>query len=129
MRPTYIIDGKGNSKKIDFNFTSYNEATGWATADFAEVEASCSLVWKGMMYVFGGQTNGRRQISLVDKCQLRSIGKLQFDMIYGACAQNDNKEMYICFENTEKKPETAKTCRRSTGPLQSVGITMRHVEN
>ena len=63
-----IIDGKGRSKKIGFKFGSGTQ-----------VDYSCSLVWRGKMYVFGGWEH-RRQISVVDQCQLKRKGELPFDM-------------------------------------------------
>ena len=103
--PPLIIDGKGQSKEIGFEFGQETEAL-----------ASCSIVWQGKMYMFGGVVY-KRQISVVDKCQLTSTGKkLKFDMIGGACAQRDDVEVFICFEDLDNY-ETHKNCRRSSGPL------------
>ena len=99
-----IIDGKGQSKEIEFTFESGTE-----------VEYSCSIVWQGKMFVFGGY-NYRRQISVVDQCRLKKKGVLPFDMITGACAQNENREVFICFQNY-RDSSTWKSCRRSSGPL------------
>ena len=101
-----IIDGNGQSKEIGFTF-----------GDKTEVSGSCSIVWQGKMYMLGGY-NYRRQISFVDQCQLKSIGELEFDMNHGACAQRNDVEVYICFENSDD-PGTTKNCHRSNGPLDS----------
>ena len=56
----------------------------------------------------------RRQILMVDQCQLKRIGSLAFDVSLGACAQRDNQEIFICFEEFDSY-EKAKTCRRAVG--------------
>ena len=99
-----IINGKGDSKEIGFNFE-----------DKTQVHGSCSIVWQGLMYIFGGLSL-KRQISVVDQCKLTSKGELQFDMSFGACAQRENDEIYICFEN-QQNMATAQNCRRAFSPL------------
>ena len=101
-----IIDGNGQSKEIGFNF-----GTG------TEVKHSCSIVWRGKLFVFGGSSY-QRQISIVDDCQLTKKGELPFDMIRGACAQRDNQEVFICFDNV-LDPSTSRNCHRSNGPLEA----------
>ena len=101
-----LIDGKGQSKEIEFNFASETEVSG-----------SCSIVWLGKMFVFGGYSY-QRQISVVDGCELKKKGELTFDMYLGACAQRDNQEVYICFELESYLSQT-KNCRRSIGPLEA----------
>ena len=66
-----IIDGVGHSKEIGFSFSAKTE-----------VHGSCSITWQNKMYVFGGITN-KEQISVIDKCELTSIGELQFKMTQG----------------------------------------------
>ena len=78
-----IIDGKGQSKEIEFSFEPGTE-----------VRSSCSIVWLGKMFVFGGY-NYRRQISVVDECKLTKKGELPFDTTYGACAQRGDQEVFI----------------------------------
>ena len=77
---------------------------------------SLSIVWHGKMYVFGGHTE-HWQISVVDQCQLKSIGELQFLMRHGACAQRNNAEIFICFEDYHQSDQ-CKNCYRSKGPLE-----------
>ena len=101
-----LLDGKGRSKDIGFIIE-------WGT----DVDASCSVIWQGQMFVFGGD-NAKRQIALLDKCKLRKKGELPFDMTYGACVQRDNQELFICFENVND-PSTFKNCHRSEGPLKA----------
>ena len=100
-----IVDGRGQSKEIRFEF-----------GPGTEVDQSCSIVWRGKMYVFGGK-DYKRQISAVDGCQLKKKGELTFDMTNGACAQRENNEVFICFENSSDL-STYKNCHRSNGPLE-----------
>ena len=100
-----IIDGKKKSKDIEFS-----------KGLWTEVKESCSIVWLGKMFVFGGWEY-KGQISVVDECRLSNRGKLPFDMYRGACAQRDNREVFICFENYWDK-STNKNCHRSIGPLE-----------
>ena len=100
-----IIDGMGDSKQIDFTYESGTGACGL-----------CSIIWEGMMYIFGGDTY-HRQISVVDQCRLTKIGTLPFDMNFGACAQRNNQEVFICFEDYQDS-STFKNCYRATGPLE-----------
>ena len=100
-----VIDGKGQSRETAIKFGDKTEAIG-----------SCSVVWQGKMYLFGG-LNQKRQISVVDNCKLTRKAELEFDMHYGACAQRDNAQIFICFEVASQE-ETHKNCRRSKGPLK-----------
>ena len=101
-----LIDGKGQSKEIEFDF-------GENTA----VVASCSIVWQGKMFMFGGYKL-KTQISTVEQCQLTAIGNLEFDMDKGACAQRNDAEVFICFADAFNN-RTTRSCHRSTGPLES----------
>ena len=98
-----VIDGQGQSREIGFTYESETE-----------VYRSCSLVWHGKMFVFGG-SNYKRQISIVDECKLMKSGKqLPFDMGEGSCAIRDERDVIICFISLEY----GKNCYRSTSPLE-----------
>ena len=43
-----------------------------------------------------------------------NLGNLQFNMVFGACGQRDNAEIFICFPN-RYDDQTSKTCYRSSG--------------
>ena len=101
----FLIDTRGRSKEIGFEY-----------GHRAEVSGSCPIVWRGKMYMFGGMVN-IRQISVVDNCKLELIGRLQFKMENGACAQRNDTEIFICFEYPSKWA-THRTCRRAIGPLE-----------
>ena len=60
----------------------------------------------------------RKQILVVDQCELNKVGDLTFDMFQGACAQRNDAEVLICFESSEDS-STWKNCHRSTGPLEA----------
>ena len=101
-----IIDSQGHSKEIGF---AYNSKTG--------AYAACSVIWRGDMFIFGGISQ-EKQISKVDQCQLKRVGDLPFDMYYGACAQRNDQEVYICFE-VSNDSSTGKNCHVSSGPLEN----------
>ena len=100
-----MIDGMGRSKQVRFK-----------TGDRTEVKGSCSIIWRGKMFVFGGWTKYYRQISVLDQCELKTVGQLGFRMIAGACAQRNDTEIFICFEDKDDE-KTHKNCHRSNDPL------------
>ena len=101
--------------KIRFHFDPGSKEIGFTFGSDTAVSASCSIVWLGRMFVFGG-LNYERQISLVENCELTKKGELPFNMHWGACAQRNNQEVFICFE-TPSNAKSAKNCHRSTDPL------------
>ena len=107
-RTPLIIDGTGESEEIDFTLDSNTE-----------VGASCSIVWKSKMYIFGG-SNYKRQISAVENCKLAAVGQLNFDMVFGACASRDDEQVFICFPEYDLKEN--KICRVSNGPLDEFNV-------
>ena len=109
-----IIDGNGKSKVIEF---SYEPASPYPSKGNG-VRNSCSVVWRGAMYVFGGSFK-ERQISKVEKCKLTRLPRdLNFVMRRGACAQRDNNKIFICFEDS-RDTKTFKNCRQSDGPQET----------
>ena len=101
-----IIDGHGQSKEIGFAYGSNTETIG-----------TCSVIWRGNMFLFGGY-NHKKQISMVDQCQLKRVGDLPFIMYFGACAQRNDQQVYICFENYFDS-STGRNCHVSSGPLEN----------
>ena len=101
-----IIDSMGQSQEIGF---TYGPET--------EVMAACSIIWRGQMYMFGGYTY-KHQISVVDQCSLTKIGDLPIRMNYGACAQRNDEQIYICFEDLDDS-STGKNCHLANGPLEN----------
>ena len=104
---------RGNTKSLDFKF-----------GDRTEVKFSCSVVWKGFMYIFDG-TSRERQISRVHDYYLNRIGNLGFDLTGGTCTAVRDESIYWCFTNANGK-KTNKQCLAASGPLdleQSVQST------
>ena len=68
---------------------------------FGNTEAyfSCSVTWKNNFYVFGGSNQYARQISKVDDCMLANIGELEFNLTYGACVNQDDVQIFLCFDD------------------------------
>ena len=50
-----------------------------------------------------------------DRCRLRLVGKLEFNFNVGACANVDNRLIYLCFNTSNS--DDKKKCRYSTSPL------------
>ena len=75
MNGPIIIDIDGNQDARNFFFKF---------GDDTEAFCSCSLIYKGIHYVFGGRDE-KRQISKIDSCALKRIGSLPFDMYGGGC--------------------------------------------
>ena len=106
---TMIINGNGQSKKTGFSY-------GWL--DQLQVIYPCSIVWRGAMFLFGGnkivgrEISSLRQISKVENCQIKKYGELSFDLVAGGCAQRNNEKVFLCFDQN-----SLKNCYESTGPL------------
>ena len=100
-----ITDLNGRADRIDF---SYGENT--------ELEDSCSIVFNGQAYVYGGWEQ-KRQISTIDGCQLKRIASLDFDFKEGACTSTSNT-IYLCFENGNGK--ACRTANNPTGPFGAI---------
>ena len=82
-----------------------------------DIVGSCSLVWRGEMFLFGGN-DYRPEIYVVDGCGLKGTQvRLNFDMYFGACAQRDNSEIFICFPDVSND-DTKQRCWRATDPLK-----------
>ena len=95
----------------DLNFVlSFGEDT--------EVHKSCSVTFRNRNYVFGG-VNHRRQISEVKNCELKRIGSLDFDHFFGTCSSVGDREIWLCFDATDKRPweDYFKECRVAVDPL------------
>ena len=82
-----ITNSSGLETDLRFRF-KYGENT--------EVYQSCSIMWHGELYVFGGDDN-KRQISKVHSCGLYHYGTLRFPFNNGACANFNDERVYLCF--------------------------------
>ena len=79
------------------------------------VEYSCSVTWQNRMIVYGGWGEYQYQISEVNDCTLKMIGKLPFIHLYGSCTVAD-QQIYLCF--SQFPSETAgKLCYQTSDPL------------
>ena len=118
LEQAVILNGSGYfNKSVCFTFDS------GALADH-----SCSLTFKNQFYVFGGisEYGQQSQLSILKGTQLKRIGNLEFDFDYGACANADNRRIYLCFHSPYDPNEIEeKTCRFATDPkkeFKSVGL-------
>ena len=97
-------EGKVEYADKDFSF-SFGEGT--------QAHYSCSITWRNQFFVFGG-TADRKQISILNGCQLERIGSLAFDQYYGGCANVGDEAIYLCFN---QEPADNKKCRFGVDPL------------
>ena len=100
-----ITDGSGKEEHVgvDFRFI-FGENT--------EVYGSCSITWRGELFIFGGRIDEYRQISKLNDCTLERVGTLSFDHRYGTCAVVNDEEIYLCFDDYSPK-----TCRKANDPM------------
>ena len=97
-----ITDMDGRVEPVNFQY-----------GPFTEAEGSCSIVFKGRAFVYGGAGIEQwRQISVVDSCQLTRVGTLPADMSYGACTTIGEELIYLCFDLGHTK-----TCRVGYNPV------------
>ena len=77
----------------------------------SQIHFSCSVQWRNDFYIYGGNSKVR-QISKVDKCQLKPVGSLEFDHYLGSCSNMNNQQIYLCFDYYDNK-----RCRSTYNPL------------
>lgn len=74
----------------------------------SEVYHSCSIVLSGLMWVFGGKNEGS-QLSLVEECHLRRVGKMSFsavDATVGLVGESDKESVaMLCFSSSSREPK------------------------
>jgi len=95
-----VIGPMGSSESISFQFM-----------ERTEIEESCSLVWRGVMYIFGGM-HQKRQVSKMEGCSLKRTRSLGFDLNGGTCtAMPTSNQIALCFDSEEKT-----VCRVTSNP-------------
>ena len=101
---------------------------GFAFEDNVEVYQSCSLVFKGTMYVFGGAKENRQIAQVTTKdCGLKRLGSLSFDFVQGACTVIEGDEIMLCFDI--KANDQGRVCRidkNPTGSLDKISQESNH---
>ena len=84
-----------------------------------EVYQSCSVVFKGAMYVFGGVKENRQIAQVTNKdCGLKRLGSLAFDFVQGACTVIEGDEIMLCFDI--KANDQGRVCRIDKNPSGSL---------
>ena len=101
---------------------------GFAFEDNVEVYQSCSVVFKGAMYVFGGAKENRQIAQVTTKdCGLKRLGSLSFDFVQGACTVIEGDEIMLCFDI--KANDQGRVCRidkNPTGSLDKISQESNH---
>ena len=92
----------------------------WFESDLS-ISKSCSLVHKGLLYVYGGLADKRQILNLdwcgnknpdqSEKTKLKRVGQLQFDFTGGTCVTN-GAVFVLCFGSIGSR-----TCYRSDTPI------------
>ena len=84
-----------------------------------EVYQSCSVVFKGAMFVFGGAKENRKIAQVTTKdCGLKRLGSLSFDFVQGACTVIEGDEIMLCFD--VKANDQGRICRIDKNPTGSL---------
>lgn len=96
-----MTDLDGRAAPANFTFGEHS----------TEVNESCSVLFKGIAYIFGG-SNQTKQISRVENCGLIRVGGLDFDFKDGACAATASK-IYLCF----RADMDFKSCQTGNDPI------------
>lgn len=101
----------GHNPAITINMDGGFETTRFQFGADTTTYASCSVVIRNEVYVYGGgEYDKKRQISQIDNCQLRHVGTLPFDLDYGTCTLA-NKNIVWCFDYVNTR-----SCWYSTSP-------------
>ena len=79
--------------------------------DGTEAWESCSIVWQGEMFLYGGWKN-RNQISKLSNCKVERLGDLPFRHRRGGCAVTETGQVYLCFHY-----HSDKLCYQADEPL------------
>ena len=78
-----------------------------------EVYQSCSVIWLGELFIYGG-FHVDTQISKLTGGKLERIATLPFQHRFGACGIMNGNTIFLCFNDNRAD---YKTCRTSTQPL------------
>ena len=107
-----ITDSTGKAKYAgeDFDF-DFGEET--------EVFDSCSVTYRGDLYIFGGYDQWN-QISKVMDCSLKRVGSLSFNFYHGGCAAVNEERSYLCFSSNDMKQ-----CHEGADPLGAFSKTTK----
>ena len=98
-----LTDGRGNEHyPMKDYFFMYGDDT--------EVHYSCSVTYRGKLFIYGGQSE-KTQISTLNGCKVERIGSLAFQHYLGACGNVNDEAVYLCFDSNSRK-----TCRKSNEP-------------
>ena len=78
--------------------------------NYQEVKSSCGVTHENNFFIYGGESNKRQVLQLVD-CALTLFGTIPFDHGFGPCGSS-NGLIVLCFADYD-----AKQCRKSLKPL------------
>ena len=121
-----ILHTKGSNIPVITNASGKDDReVNFAIDSDVEVDCSCSLTWRGEHFVFGSyyKTN---QIAKITGCELKKVGELPFDHVYGGCANMADNRVYLCFNNLDRLD--LRKCRYAESPLSKFEKTPKSYE-
>ena len=84
-----LVSNLGQSH-IEDDFITGN----WADNTDVQIFESCSVMRNGKITIFGGREN-KRQISVVENCEIRRVTTMPFDFRLGGCVTDDSEGNYV----------------------------------
>ena len=97
----YLLDVRGGVS-TDFEIVFEDKTEAWE---------SCTVQYKGAVYIYGGWKQ-RTQISVLKGCEVQRVGSLSFRHRRAGCAISDAGTTYLCFHY-----HTDKLCYSADNPL------------
>ena len=119
---------QATKQSYSINLNNEHVKIGFAFENNVEVHQSCSLIFKGTMYLFGGAQEHRQIAQVTSKdCGLKRLGSLPFDFVQGACTVIEGDEIILCFDI--KQDDQGRICRidkNPNGPLDKISQESNH---
>ena len=85
-KPAVLLDSTGRNDEVPC----------FSPDEDTETYGSCSIMWRGSSYVFGGWEK-EFQVSQLIGNQLQRVGELSFKHNMGACGNMADEQVYLCF--------------------------------
>ena len=108
-----FVNNENFADSVIFNLKSNHFTRRQITDDNKKlmIEGSCSVMYRDMLFVYGGKPQNQVLSLTCDQKKLEQTGKLRFDFSGGACSSNNHLIM-LCFSNNAKKK-----CYKSKYPV------------
>ena len=87
-----------------------------------EVYQSCSVIWHGELFIFGGYLMDT-QISKLTGCKLERIATLPFQHRFGACGIVNENTFFLCFNDNKNDYKKCRTSTQPTGDFSEIAAS------